>query len=223
MGVGSGVTNTEEAEKKRKVDWEEAEKKRKVDWEKEFLAHQTWLNLRLSVRGFFGYTRYVLKADREMNQSERTVWFITPLHSNTSNLEGLFSIQRMRKCENAQTYASGLTRAANNPKIAKTAARNSGAYNFDHLEDSARVQLSEMQIEKKINACEQQATMWMSKTKVIAEALPVSTGKAIQFSLLEMPSKAVLSSSIRDRLRKKLMTNFPVFPMDSLGSRLSLP
>jgi hypothetical protein len=63
-----------------------------------------------------------------------------------------------------------------------------------------------MQIEKKINACEQQATIWMSKTKAIADALPVSKGKAIQFSLLEMPSKAVLSSSIRDRLRKKLIT-----------------
>jgi hypothetical protein len=42
-------------------------------WEKEFLVHQTWRNLRISVRGFVEYGRCVLTTEREMSRTERKV------------------------------------------------------------------------------------------------------------------------------------------------------
>jgi hypothetical protein len=54
-------------------------KKKKIElmpqefWEKEFLAHQTWRNLRITVRGFIEYARCVLKTELELNRTERKV------------------------------------------------------------------------------------------------------------------------------------------------------
>jgi hypothetical protein len=80
---------------------EKPRKRKKIEltlqefWENEFLAHQTWRNLQITVRGFMEYARCVLKTERELNRTERKVCFVPVLHSNTTNLEGVFSVQCM--------------------------------------------------------------------------------------------------------------------------------
>jgi hypothetical protein len=152
-------------------------------WETEFLAHQTWRILCITVRGFIEYARCVLKTEREMNRTERKVWFVPVLHSNTTNLEGVFSVQRMRKCDNAQTYANGIARATANPKMAKTAARNSGQYEHNvEDQDTAPIipELPSRDTGRKMKACEKQQTEWMARIDVIVVALSKTTSRALQ-------------------------------------------
>jgi hypothetical protein len=82
--------------------------------------------LQISARGFIEYAQYVLKTEQEMSQTERKVWLLPMLHAKTTNLESIYSVQHMRKCKNAQTYAANVAWATGNPKMAKTAACNSG-------------------------------------------------------------------------------------------------
>jgi hypothetical protein len=65
-------------------------------WEKEFLAHQTWRNLWITLRGFLEYARCILRIEQEMIQTERRVWLVPVLHSNTTHLEGVFLVQKSR-------------------------------------------------------------------------------------------------------------------------------
>jgi hypothetical protein len=132
VGTSEGTNETADATETTPVKSQQNTKKRKkIDatpqefWEKEFLAHQTWRNLCITVRGFFEYARCVLITEQEMKLTERIVWFVPVLHSNTTNLEGVFSVQRMRKCDKAQTYSNGIAGATANPTMAQAAARNS--------------------------------------------------------------------------------------------------
>jgi hypothetical protein len=105
------------------------------------------------------------------------------LHSNATNLEGVFSVQRMRKCDNAQTYANGIARATANPKMAKTAACNSGQY--EHIvedQDTTPIipELPSRDAGRKMKACEKQQTEWMARIDVIVVALPKTTSHALQ-------------------------------------------
>jgi hypothetical protein len=174
-------------------------------WEKGFLAHQTWRNLCITVRGFIEYARCVLKTEREMNRTERKVWFVPVLHSNTTNLEGVFLVQRMRKCDNAQTYANGIARATANPKMAKTAARNSGQY-AHNVEDQDTTpiipELPSRDAGRKMKACEKQQIEWMARIDVIVVALPKTTSRALQDGWLKMPRKPVLTGNIFQALRR---------------------
>jgi hypothetical protein len=175
-------------------------------WEKEFLAHQTWRNLRITVRGFIEYAWCVLKTEREMNRTERKVWFVPMLHSNTTNLEGIFSVQRMRKCDNAQTYANGIARATANPKRAKTAARNSGQYEHNVKDQNTTPIIPELPSRdagRKMKACEKQQTEWMTWIDVIVAALPKTTSRALQDGWLKMPRKSVLTGNIVQALRRQ--------------------
>jgi hypothetical protein len=190
---------------------EKPRKRNKIDvtpqefWEKEFLAHQNWRNLRLSVRGFIKYARYVLKTEREMNQTMRKVWFVPLLHSNTTNLEGVFLVQHiMRKCDNAQTYANGIARATANPKMAKTAYRNSGQYEHnaeDQDTTSIIPELPSKDAGRKMKACEKQQTEWITWIDVIAATLPKTTSRALQDGWLKMPRKLVSTDNIVQALQ----------------------
>jgi hypothetical protein len=125
------------------------------------------------------------------------------LHSNTTNLEGIFWVQHMQKCENAQTYAAGITRATGNPKMAKTAARNSGQYEH-HIKDhdeSSIPELSSKDAGRKMKACVKQQTEWTTRIAVIAGDLSKSTGRAIQDGWLKMKRKLVLTGDILQSLR----------------------
>jgi hypothetical protein len=141
-----------------------------------------------------------------MNRTERKVWFVPVLHSNTTNLEGVFSVQRMRKCDNAQTYANGIARATANPKMAKTAARNSGQYEHN-VEDQDTTPIIPEQPSRdagrKMKACGKQQTEWMARIDVIVVALPKITSRALQDGWLKMPRKSVLTGNIVQALRQR--------------------
>jgi hypothetical protein len=174
--------------------------------EKEFLAHQTWRNLQITVRGFIEYPQCVLKTEQGMNRKVRKVWFVPVLHSNTTNLEGVFSVQRMRKCDNAQTYANGIARATANPKMAKTAARNSGQYEHNAEDQDTIYMISELPSKdagRKMKACEKQQTEWITRIDVIEAALPKTTSRALQDGWLKMPRKLVLTDNIVQALQRQ--------------------
>jgi hypothetical protein len=89
----------------------------------------------------------------------------------------------MRKCDNAQTYANGIARATANPKMAKTAACNSGQY--EHIvedQDTTPIipELPSRDAGRKMKACEKQQTEWMARIDVIVVALPKTTSHALQ-------------------------------------------
>jgi hypothetical protein len=74
-----------------------------TSWQKEFLAAETWRNLRMTCRGFFGYCRCVL-AYAEKNPDTIKTKSISPSHSNSSVLEAYFSLVRMYHQDDAPSY-----------------------------------------------------------------------------------------------------------------------
>jgi hypothetical protein len=71
-------------------------------WQKEFLAAETWRNLRMTCRGFFGYCRAVLAyADSHPDIKSKS---ISPSHSNSSVLEAYFSLVRMYHQDDAPSF-----------------------------------------------------------------------------------------------------------------------
>jgi len=66
--------------------------------------------LRIAIRGFFGYARQILPLIQahSSNANVQNLAFVPVLHSNTSSIEGWFSIQRGNNCNMALTYASGV-------------------------------------------------------------------------------------------------------------------
>jgi hypothetical protein len=146
----------------------------------------------------------VFRKEQEMHRTVRKVWFVPMLHSNTSNLEGIFSVQCMRKCKNVQTYAASIARATANPKMAKTAARNSRQYEHhtkDHNETSIIPELSSKDAGCKMKACVKQQTEWTTRIAVIASSLTKSSNQAIQDGWLKMKEKLVPTGNILQSLR----------------------
>ena len=66
------------------------------EWEKWFISHQTYLNMRIGISGFFVYARYVLAHSGAIS--------VPFLHSNTSILEAYFSMIRAGKGDTALQY-----------------------------------------------------------------------------------------------------------------------
>lgn len=81
------------------------------DWEKTFLARETWTNLRLACRGFFGYCRYMIHLaeitpDTVRPKSVHRHIRVSPAHSNTSAIEAWFSQSRKDRLDLATNYES---------------------------------------------------------------------------------------------------------------------
>ena len=72
-------------------------------WQKDFLASETWRNLRMTCRGFFGYCRYVIQY-ADAHRAEIKFNAISPAHSNSSVIEAWFSLVRMAKQDSAPCY-----------------------------------------------------------------------------------------------------------------------
>ena len=96
--------------------------------DKEFLASQTWRNLRITVSGFLAYARAILTSEVAR---ENGIEYVPMMHSHTSRLESFFSRMRARNNDTANTYASGLSFSVNNVKANKVATRNSSQYEND--------------------------------------------------------------------------------------------
>ncbi len=65
------------------------------DWKLSFMSPQTWANLRITCRGFFGYCRNLMMyADQAAPGDIRKFCAISPAHSNLSSIEAWFSCVR---------------------------------------------------------------------------------------------------------------------------------
>ena len=132
--------------------WKESTITRKVvgdkgRWQKQFLAKETWINLRIAIRGFFGYARQILpliQSHFSSNSNVQNLAFVPVLHSNTSSIEGWFSIQRGNNCSTALTYASGV--AVADASQALLYLQNNKAYDPEYVafEKTDRVPLSKV-------------------------------------------------------------------------------
>ena len=70
-------------------------------WEKTFMSSITWGNLRASIVGFLGYSKYMLGRYSEIR-------FICALSANTSVIESIFAEQRAMGNENPQRFTKGI-------------------------------------------------------------------------------------------------------------------
>jgi hypothetical protein len=123
-----------------------------------------------------------------------------------TNLEGNFLVQPMQKCVNAQTYANGVAQTTANPKMAKTAARNSGQYEYNaNGQDTTSIitELPSKDDRHKMKACEKQQTEWMTWINGIAVALARTTSRALQDRWLKMLRKLVRTGNIIQALQQQ--------------------
>lgn len=102
-----------------------------TQWMESFLAPETWRNLRLSIRGFFGYYRYLIhmaSITPDNSRPKSVPWDIkiSPAHSNTSNTEAWFSVVRKGGQDDAVAYPSGV--ANKNMTQATSALKNNKMY-----------------------------------------------------------------------------------------------
>jgi len=74
-------------------------------WELSFLAPETWRNLRIACRGFFGYCRACIHyADHAPEGCLKKFYAVSTAHSNSSAIEAWFSYVRNSKQESAVSY-----------------------------------------------------------------------------------------------------------------------
>eukprot|EP00986_Skeletonema_menzelii_P020755 scaffold32210_cov114-Skeletonema_menzelii.AAC.1 len=77
-------------------------------WQKDFLASETWRNLRMTCRGFFGYCRYVIQYAASHRDTIKFTG-VSPAHSNSSVIEAWFSLVRMARQDDGARYLAYAT------------------------------------------------------------------------------------------------------------------
>ena len=135
-GLNKGNIETIEKLMKRQLEyfgkWQEDVKKRSVDWDtsstKWFLAPQTWLNLRIGVRGFLLYAKTIL----EMGANAPA--YVPFFHSNTSSLEGFFGMVRASRNDTAVAYGGFVGASDNN--VEGSFLEKNGMYDRDPSDGS---------------------------------------------------------------------------------------
>ena len=119
----------------------------------EFLDIKTWRNLRQQVSGFFAYAWQLLEQPH--------IHFVSFLQSNTSALESLFSVQRMRRNDTASSFSSGIT-ASMSKKTLDAGTRNSDTYNYDNDWTMPRKhEPSRQSIRDHLNSCSTKLDSWI--------------------------------------------------------------
>jgi hypothetical protein len=108
----------------------------KIAIKKEFLAKETWINLRVCLLGFYGYAKAILKKATECGPTETRLFTINYLAGNQSSLESVFSCLRRKGHDKPDTIGRGLFR---HDQIFRAAhyrsLRNNSAYDAEHIED----------------------------------------------------------------------------------------
>jgi hypothetical protein len=74
-------------------------------WQSQFLASKTWLNLRTTCCGFFGYCRNIFQY-ADSHKDDIACYAISPAHSNSSVIEAWFSLVRGCNGDSATNYCS---------------------------------------------------------------------------------------------------------------------
>lgn len=89
--------------------WSKQQERRKLldssdtSWQSQFLAPETWRNLRMTCRGFFCYCRSVISYAKSHNLK---FYALSPAHANSSVIEAWFSLVRSSGGDSATGYAA---------------------------------------------------------------------------------------------------------------------
>jgi len=74
------------------------------NWQPQFLAADTWKNLRTTCRGFFGYCRSII--DYASKHNNIKLYAVSPAHANSSVIEAWFSLVRCSGQDSATSYGA---------------------------------------------------------------------------------------------------------------------
>jgi len=74
------------------------------NWQPQFLAADTWKNLRTTCRGFFGYCRSII--DYASKHNSIKLYAVSPAHANSSVIEAWFSLVRSGGQDSATSYCA---------------------------------------------------------------------------------------------------------------------
>ena len=74
------------------------------NWEAQFLSAETWRNLRITCRGFFGYCRSII--DYASTHDNIKLYAVSPAHANSSIIEAWFSLVRRSGQDSGTSYGA---------------------------------------------------------------------------------------------------------------------
>ena len=145
---------------------------------------------------FFAYADFCLK--------QKCVSFVSMLHSNTSPLESLFSVQRMRGNDMVCTYSSGILWKATNTKVAKTSGRNSNSYEYQFEEDALSISsMTDTTTKKLFQRCKSQHDHWNNRILGATCLLPKAQCQFLHTNFFHLSEQPTLSKHLIQFMQEK--------------------